>query len=85
MRFTIEELASATGGESVGASCGVETDGVSIDSRSVHTRQLFVPIVAERDGHEFIPQAIEAGAGAYLTARHPMPGGPPAIEVRDTS
>ena len=31
--------------------------------------QLFVPIVAERDGHEFIAAALADGAAAYLDAR----------------
>src|SRR2546430_3219772 len=41
-----------------------------------------VPIVAERDGHAFIPAALEAGAPAYLTAQEPVGG--TAIRVRDT-
>ena len=36
--------------------------------------QLFVPIVAERDGHAFIAAALEAGAPAYLTSREPVGG-----------
>ena len=39
---------------------------------------LFVPIVAERDGHEFIADAVAAGAAAYLTAG-PVP--PPGTGV----
>ena len=30
--------------------------------------QLFVPLVADRDGHDFIAAALAAGAAAYLTA-----------------
>ncbi len=62
-------------------------DGVSFDSRDVRPGQLFVPIVAERDGHEFIGDALAAGAVAYLTSRddsHPRFGGT-AIRVRDTA
>ena len=47
----------------------VEIDGASIDSRGIRPGQLFVPIVAERDGHDFIPGALAAGATAYLTAQ----------------
>jgi UDP-N-acetylmuramoyl-tripeptide--D-alanyl-D-alanine ligase len=39
--------------------------------------------VAERDGHDFIPAALQAGAPAYLTAQEPVGG--PAIRVRDTA
>ena len=35
----------------------VEFDGASFDSRSTRPGELFVPIVAERDGHDFIGQA----------------------------
>ncbi len=45
--------------------------------------QLYVPIVAERDGHQFIGSALERGAPAYLTAREPI--GATAIVVADTA
>jgi len=73
-------VVAATGGRLVGPD--VEIDGVSFDSRSVKPGQLFVPLVADRDGHEFIDQAIERGAAAYLTSRPPVGG--TAIEVPDT-
>lgn len=60
----------------------VALDGVSFDSRSLSPGQLFVPLIAERDGHEFIDGALARGAGAYLTSR-PAAGGT-AIEVPDT-
>jgi UDP-N-acetylmuramoyl-tripeptide--D-alanyl-D-alanine ligase len=44
---------------------------------------LYVPIVAERDGHAFVPAALEGGAAAYLTAREPVGG--TAIRVDDTA
>jgi UDP-N-acetylmuramoyl-tripeptide--D-alanyl-D-alanine ligase len=60
-------------------------DGVSIDSRSVEAANLFVPLVAERNGHEYIPAALDAGAGGYLTAEDPVAGGErTAIVVDDT-
>ena len=81
MRFRAIEVAAATGGRLVGPD--VELDGVSFDSRSVQPGQLFVPLVAERDGHEFIADALARGAGAYLTSR-PAGGDGTAIEVDDT-
>lgn len=66
MRFSTDELAAATGGETFGRP--TEVAGVSIDSRSVRPGDLFVPIVAERDGHDFITTAVRSGAAAYLTA-----------------
>lgn len=88
MQFLLSELAGAVGGRVIGAD--VSIDGVSIDSRSVSGGQLFVPLVAERDGHEFIPGAVAAGAAAYLTARHDdrqsgLPDDVSAVEVADTA
>ena len=80
MRFRAETVAAATGGRLHGAD--VEIDGVSFDSRSIQPGQLFVPLVAERDGHEFIEGALARGAAAYLTAQPPVGG--TAIEVPDT-
>jgi UDP-N-acetylmuramoyl-tripeptide--D-alanyl-D-alanine ligase len=74
-------VASATGGTLAGPDA--ELDGASFDSRSLRPGQLFVPIVAERDGHDFIDSALAAGAAAYLTSR--APGAGTAIQVADTA
>jgi UDP-N-acetylmuramoyl-tripeptide--D-alanyl-D-alanine ligase len=81
MRFSAAELTAHLGGALHGSDVSVE--GASIDSRTIRPGQLYVPIVAERDGHAFIPAALEAGAAAYLTAREPVGG--TAIRVRDTA
>jgi UDP-N-acetylmuramoyl-tripeptide--D-alanyl-D-alanine ligase len=60
----------------------VEVDGATIDTRSLRSGQLFVPVVAARDGHDFVPDALAAGAAAYLTSRPPVGG--TAIAVTDT-
>ena len=89
MRFRVSGVASATGGRLVGPD--VEIDGASFDSRTLRPGQLFVPIVADRDGHDFILAAVGAGAAAYLTEREPLPHRAddrptaPAIVVTDTS
>jgi UDP-N-acetylmuramoyl-tripeptide--D-alanyl-D-alanine ligase len=85
VRFSTAELALHLGGTLVGAD--VTVDGASIDSRSLRSGQLFVPIVAERDGHDYIPEAIAAGAPAYLTAQPPEPDATTAtaIVVDETS
>ena len=67
MRFTTSELADRLGGTLIGPD--VTVDGASIDSRSLVAGQLFVPIVAARDGHGFIGAAVDAGAPAYLTTQ----------------
>ena len=72
-----------------GRPCGRPRRGrstrASFDSRTIRPGQLFVPIVADRDGHDFIATALAAGAGAYLTARPPDAPGGTAIVVDDTS
>src|SRR5918998_6326752 len=77
------DVAAATGGRLVGPD--VTVSGAAIDSRLVSGGELFVPVVAERDGHDFVPAALAAGAAAYLTVRPPGPAvGATAVEVDDT-
>jgi UDP-N-acetylmuramoyl-tripeptide--D-alanyl-D-alanine ligase len=80
MRFRAFDVAVATGGRLTGPD--VRLDGVSFDSRTTCPGQLFVPLVGQRDGHEFIEAALERGAGAYLTSAGSKGG--TAIEVVDT-
>lgn len=79
MRFRASEIADVVGGELVGPDA--EVDGVGIDSRELRPGQAFVPVTGGRDGHDFIPAALEAGAAAYLTARPPIGG--TAVVVAD--
>ncbi len=81
MRFRGSDVAAATGGTLFGPDA--ELDGVSFDSRALLAGQLFVALVADRDGHEFISAALRNGAGAYLTQREPGSG--TAIVVTDTA
>lgn len=81
MRFMASDVAHATGGRLAGKNAHLS--GASFDSRSLRMGQLFVPIVATRDGHEFIADALSRGAGAYLTSREPERG--TAIVVADTA
>ena len=60
----------------------VTFSGANIDSRKLQPGQLFVALVAARDGHDFIPGALEKGAAAVL-CNH-ADGDFPAIVVPDT-
>lgn len=80
MRLRAAALAAACGGVLAGPD--VEVDGASNDTRSLRAGQLFVPVVAERDGHGFVAAALAGGAAAYLTSRSPVGG--TAIRVEDT-
>ena len=85
MKLLASDLANAIGGRLVGPD--IDIDGATFDSRQVLHHQLFVPIVAERDGHEFISDALKAGAAAYLTSRPELFEGlgGTAIVVDDTA
>ncbi len=81
MRFRLSEIATATDGEVAGDD--VEIDGATIDSRDVEAGQLFVPLVAERDGHHFVADARAGGAPAHLSSVDVEPR--PGVRVTDTA
>lgn len=85
MRWTPESLAAQAEGQ-LRRRGRPEIAGAFIDSRSPRPGALFVPIVAARDGHGFLPQAIAGGAAAVLVARgRPLPEGDvTVVEVDDT-
>ncbi len=87
MRFDLAAIAHACAGSLHPADAGnVLVSAVTIDSRSLATGALFVPLLAERDGHDFIAAAVRSGAAAFLTSRQgPVePTGVPAVLVGDT-
>ncbi|WP_299644560.1 UDP-N-acetylmuramoyl-tripeptide--D-alanyl-D-alanine ligase, partial [uncultured Ruegeria sp.] len=72
----------ATGGQ---ATTDWAANGVSIDTRTLQPGDLFVALKAARDGHDFVAQALEKGAGAALVSRVPddVPEGAPLLIVQD--
>ncbi len=74
VRFRLEDLATAVDGtilpgEGRPIANEIMVDGVAIDSRTLEPGSLFVPLIAERDGHDFLEAALDAGAAAYLCSR----------------
>ncbi|HTA35176.1 MAG TPA: UDP-N-acetylmuramoyl-L-alanyl-D-glutamate--2,6-diaminopimelate ligase [Solirubrobacteraceae bacterium] len=64
-----------------GAAAGTEITGLAYDSRAVHGGELFFCVSGfERDGHEFAPQAVAAGAAALVVER-PLGLGVPELLV----
>src|ERR1039458_3134324 len=64
-----------------GASGAVEGTGLSYDRRRVHAGALFFCVGGfQSDGHEFAPQAVEAGAAALVVER-PLGLGVPELMV----
>ena len=78
MKLWASELGGTLGGPDV------EFDGTEVDSRRVRGGELFVAIVAGRDGHDFIDDALAAGAAAYVTEREPVSGAATSVRVPDT-
>ncbi len=78
------EIAAAVSGTIVGPD--VEVEGATQDSRELVPGNLFVPVVAERDGHDFVDQAVASGAAAYFTAQpgREVAGSATAIVVEET-
>ncbi|WP_417243100.1 UDP-N-acetylmuramoyl-tripeptide--D-alanyl-D-alanine ligase [Celeribacter sp.] len=66
--WTSGEIAAATGGR---ATAQVDIAGVSIDTRTIGTGDLFVALKAARDGHEFVATALANGAAAALVTHVP--------------
>ncbi|TCO69208.1 UDP-N-acetylmuramoyl-tripeptide--D-alanyl-D-alanine ligase [Rhodovulum euryhalinum] len=66
--WTAEEAAAATGGR---ATTRWQATGVSIDTRSLARGDLFVALKDQRDGHDFVADALARGASAALVSRIP--------------
>ena len=81
-RITLEEAARWCGGQVEEKYAQVSFFGASNDSRSLQPGQLFLALQGQRDGHDFIPQALEKGAAAVLCTH--VDGDYPAIVVKDT-
>ena len=60
---------------------GFAVNGISIDTRSLQPGDLFVALQAERDGHDFVAEALAKGAAGALVSRD-MPG--KILRVEDT-
>ncbi len=82
--WTSFDAAVATGGKTSGRWVA---RGVSIDTRTLEPGDLFVALTGEnRDGHEFVAEALKKGAAAALVSRQP-PGAlddSPLLMVNDT-
>ena len=80
-KITLAQAAAYCGGRVEDKYKDITFMGANIDSRKLQPGQLFVALVGERDGHDYIPMAMEKGAAAVLCSR-PC-GDIPAIIVED--
>lgn len=81
-RITLRQAAQWCGGRIDPKYEEVTFFGANNDSRNVQPGQLFVALQGVRDGHDFIPMALEKGAAAVLCTH--CDGDYPAIIVDDT-
>jgi len=95
MRLTVADVMQATGGHAEGGPPAAEQiiTGVSTDTRTLQPGDLFIPLRGpQRDGHDYIGEALARGAAASLTSRRDAPrrrddvgaGRAPLIRVDDT-
>ena len=71
MRFTLLEILGATGGGQIGGTfVGNAFSSFHTDSREVMDGGVFFALKgAEMDGHDFVPDAIQRGAGLLIVER----------------
>ena len=80
-KITLRQAAAWCGGTVEEKYADVSFFGANNDTRVLKPGQLFIVLQGARDGHDFIPQAMEKGAAAVLCSR--VVGDYPAIYVED--
>ena len=80
-KITLKQAAQWCGGFVEEKYADVEFLGANNDTRVLQPGQLFIVLQGARDGHDFIPAAMEKGAAAVLCSR--KVGDYPAIYVED--
>lgn len=80
-KITLRQAAEWCGGKVEEQYADVEFLGAGNDTRTIQPGQLFVVLQGARDGHNFIPAAMDKGAAAVLCSR--KVGDYPAIYVED--
>ena len=83
--WTLPPMAAAMSAERVGA-LPASISGLSIDTRTLAAGEAFFAIKGDRDGHDFVAAAMQAGAGLAVVARDKlaaMPEGAPLLVVPD--
>jgi UDP-N-acetylmuramoyl-tripeptide--D-alanyl-D-alanine ligase len=82
MLWTSKDAVAATGGETT---TKWAASGVSIDTRTIETGDLFVALKADRDGQDVVKMALEKGAAAAVVTHRPdnVPDDAPLLIVPD--
>jgi UDP-N-acetylmuramoyl-tripeptide--D-alanyl-D-alanine ligase len=83
--WTVDAMADAMQATRLGA-LPPFVPGLSIDTRTLAAGEAFFAITGDRDGHDFVPAALQAGAGLAVVARDKlaaMPKDAPLLVVPD--
>ena len=80
--ITLQQAADWCGGKIDPKYKDITFFGANNDTRKLQPGQLFLALQGVRDGHDFIPAALERGAAAVLCTH--CDGDYPAIVVEDT-
>lgn len=88
--FTAHEIRQACDGRLVAGSDDAEARGISTDTRTLREGEAFLALKGDNhDAHDFIPQAIRAGAGVLVVeagrAPRDVPAGVAIVVVDDTT
>ena len=81
MLITASEVASVAHGTLVGLDC--EASGIAFDSRTLRHGQAFVALGGEADGHDYLRDAVTAGAPFAIVQRGKSIGALTCVEVDD--
>jgi UDP-N-acetylmuramoyl-tripeptide--D-alanyl-D-alanine ligase len=89
--LTIGDIIETTGGKLLRGRLEQTILGVSTDTRTIETGNLFIPLMGPNfNGHDFLTRAVTGGAGAFLTEKAHrsdvpvFPEGIAWVEVGDT-
>ena len=83
--WTLPAMVAAMSAERAGA-LPASISGLSIDTRTLAAGEAFFAIKGDRDGHDFVAAAMQAGAGLAVVARDKlglMPNDAPLLVVPD--
>ena len=85
--WTLDAVLEATGAEIVRGTPPPGVSRIEIDSRKVQPGDLFIALLgSERDGHDFIPDAVRRGARVVLVHREVSGVGAACVlQVQDTA
>jgi len=81
----LDDLLAATDGQRVGPFTPIQFSAFCYDSRRINPGELFVTVKTEGgDGHDYIADAIQKGAGGVLCRFPPASPAVPCVVVPDT-